>query len=216
MRRINRFLTGVKTHVFKPDNDPSALRARLNIPEKPVALYAGRLSGEKHVDVFVRSIPKVLENTDAHFIIGGNGRERDNLIALCESLKISDHVTFPGFLEDDEFPLLYNLGSVFVMPSICELQSITTLEALATGLPVVAANKYALPELVHEDINGHLFEPGDTNALSEKLIDLLNNPEKRSKMSKESLKIVSPHALKNAVTDYENIYKDLVSQNTNN
>ena len=56
-------------------------------------------------------------------------------------------------------------GTVFAMPSIAELQSIATMEAMASGLPVVAANAMALPHLVHDGENGYLFEPGDIDGL---------------------------------------------------
>ncbi|NQY73887.1 MAG: glycosyltransferase [Candidatus Margulisbacteria bacterium] len=203
---------GVETSVFKPGQNADVLRSRLNIPQnKPIALYAGRLSGEKCVDDFINAIPDVLKSVDAHFIVGGNGREKDNLMALTHTLNIQDHVTFPGFLDDDEFPLLYNLGDVFIMPSICELQSITTLEALATGLPVIAANKYALPELVHSGKNGYLFEPRNITQLSEHMVTVLKDKSARQAMSEHSLAIVQEHALENTVSDYESIYRSLVT-----
>lgn len=198
---------GVNLNVFNPALDPTPLKKRLNIPNKPIAMYAGRLSGEKHVDVFVRAMPAVLAACDVHFVIGGNGREKAALQEQVAALGISDHVTFPGFLEDPEFPLLYRLGDIFVMPSICELQSITTLEAMASGLPVVAANKYALPELVKPEQNGFLFEPGDSETLAKHLIAMFQNPERRHAMGQESLRIVSAHSLEASISHYESLYQ---------
>lgn len=202
---------GVDLTVFNPANDPTALRKRLGIPDKPVAMYAGRLSGEKHVDVFVRAMSQVLEHCDVHFVIGGNGREKAALQEEVIRLGIANKVTFPGFLDDSEFPLLYRLGSVFVMPSICELQSITTLEAMASGLPVVAANKYALPELVKPGQNGFLFEPGDSYTLAGHLIALFQDEELRTKMGEESLRIVSAHSLEASVSHYESLYRHVMA-----
>lgn len=198
---------GVDLSVFNPHSDPASLKKRFAIPNKPVAMYAGRLSGEKHVDVFVRAMPKVLEACDVHFIIGGNGREKNALQTLVAELGITNHVTFTGFLDEAAFPLLYRLGDVFVMPSICELQSITTLEAMASGLPVIAANKYALPELVKIGQNGFLFEPGDTDALAKHLIDLFQNKTKRQTMAEKSLEIVSKHSLSASISAYEALYQ---------
>lgn len=203
---------GVNLTVFNPGLDPSPLKQRLGIPNKPIAMYAGRLSGEKHVDVFVRAMPAVLAACDVHFVIGGNGREKAALQAQVAELGISEHVTFPGFLEDPEFPLLYRMGDIFVMPSICELQSITTLEAMASGLPVVAANKYALPELVKPEQNGFLFEPGDSEALAQHLIQMFQNPERRQAMGKESLRIVAAHSLETSISHYEALYQKVTGQ----
>jgi 1,2-diacylglycerol 3-alpha-glucosyltransferase len=202
---------GVDIERFNPKNDGAPLKKRLNLPDKPTVLYAGRLSGEKHVDVLIRAIPKVLETLDAHFVIGGNGREKQPLQDLAASLGISDHVTFPGFLEDAEFPLLYRLPSLFVMPSICELQSITTLEAMASGLPVIAANKYALPELVGVDDNGYLFEPKDSETLSTHILSVLQDPKRQERMARRSREIVEKHSIDSAISDYESIYREIAA-----
>ncbi len=202
---------GVELDRFSPHVDPTSLKQLLQLPDKPTALYAGRLSGEKHVDVFMRAIPGVLRTVDAHFIIGGSGREKASLQALAHDLGITNHVTFPGFLDDIEFPKLYRSADVFVMPSICELQSITTLEAMASGLPVIAANKYALPELVKHGKNGYLFEPGDYHTLSTQLTELLTSTDTRAAMSQESLAIVGNHSLPKTISDYEAIYQKLLS-----
>jgi len=200
---------GVDLSVFNPSNDPTRLKTRLNLPNKPTAMYAGRLSGEKHVDVFVRAIPQILKSVDAHFIIGGNGREREPLKELVKSLGIESHVTFPGFLEDEDYKLLFRCAHLFVMPSICELQSITTLESMASGLAVVAANKYALPELVKSGQNGYLFEPMNESELAKYAAEILSDPEKARRMGDESLRIVNRHSLESAVGDYESIYREL-------
>jgi glycosyltransferase involved in cell wall biosynthesis len=203
---------GVSLVTFNPANDPTSLKLRLNLPNKPTAMYAGRLSGEKHVDVLIKAIPEVLKTVDAHFIIGGNGREKAPLQALVKELGIEDHVTFPGFLQDAEYKLLFRCADAFVMPSICELQSITTLEAMASGLPVIAADKYALPELVKTGRNGYLFEPMNVAELSGHLSQILGNPELLKTMGTESLAIVQTHSLENSVSNYEKIYNFLAQK----
>ena len=200
---------GVDLRIFNPSNDPTALKKRFNLPNKPTAMYAGRLSGEKHVDVFINSIPAILKTVDAHFIIGGNGREKESLQLLAEELGISDHVTFPGFLDDADYKNLFRCADAFVMPSLCELQSITTLESMASGLAVVAANKYALPELVKSGENGFLFEPMNVQELTTHLTCILGDLNLAKKMGQKSLEIVNSHSLDSAVSAYESIYKQL-------
>ncbi len=197
---------GVNPLVFHPGIDAVVIRKKYGIPSKPTALYTGRLSGEKYVDTLISAIPQVLAKVDAHFVIGGNGIAKPLLETLAKKLGIDAHVTFTGFIDEPEFPQIYNAADVFVMPSICELQSITTLEAMASGLPVIAANKYALPELVKHKVNGFLFDPFNSQELAERLIDLFQNPEKRIRMGQESLQIVAPHALSRTVDQYEEIY----------
>ena len=203
---------GVDLQRFYPNQDASLLKNRFHLPAKPTALYAGRLSGEKQVEVLLHAIPLVLQKIDAHFVIGGNGRERQALEEKTKSLGITDDVTFTGFLEEDDFPLLYNCADVFVMPSICELQSLTTLEALSSGLPVVAANRYALPELVHHTKNGYLFDPGNHAQLAHYLIELFRDGSKRHAMGEASLKIAGPHSIEVAVSEYEDLYRNLTKK----
>jgi 1,2-diacylglycerol 3-alpha-glucosyltransferase len=202
---------GVNLGLFNPNQNADSLKKRLNLPQKPTALYAGRLSGEKHVDVFVKAMPEVLKHHDVHFIVGGSGREKEPLQALVKELGIEQHVTFPGFLPEEELPLLYRCADVFVMPSICELQSITTLEAMGAGLPVIAADKYALPELVHHGENGYLFEPFNVQMVSGFLNELFSDEAKCTKMGQESWAIVQNHSLEKSVSDYEAIYQHLVN-----
>jgi hypothetical protein len=94
------------------------------------------------------------------------------------------------------------------MPSIAELQSIATMEALASGLPVVAANAMALPHLVHDGRNGYLFEPGDVEAFAARLTDVLTMPEEQLQAFKrESLKIVEAHDINRTITTFEELYR---------
>ena len=82
----------------------------------------------------------------------------------------------------------YTRASVFAIASTAELQSIATMEAMASGLPIVAANAVALPHLVHDGENGYLFEPGDVDALAARLTDVLTAaPEERLRMQQASL-----------------------------
>ena len=82
---------------------------------------------------------------------------------------------------------LLTRASVFAMPSIAELQSIATMEAMASGLPIVAANAMALPHLVHDGENGYLFEPGNVDDLAAKLQQVLEASPEEYRALKERL-----------------------------
>jgi glycosyltransferase involved in cell wall biosynthesis len=202
--------SGIDLNVFNPSNDGDCLRERFDIPNKPVVLYTGRISGEKRLDVLVRAIPSVLDSTDAHFVICGAGREKENIEALVKRLGLSENVTFTGFLSHIEFPDVYSLADLFAIPSESELQSIVTMEALASGLPVVASNKDALPELVKNPENGFLFEPGSTDILSEKIIEILSDDTLRRRMGQASLEIVQQHSIVNTISKFESLYKEAI------
>ena len=91
---------------------------------------------------------------------------RSDLETLVRHLGMKDRVTFLGYLRDEDVPRLYHLADLFVIAGLVELQSIVTMEAMASGLPIIAANAMALPELVHHGENGFLFAEDDAHALA--------------------------------------------------
>jgi glycosyltransferase involved in cell wall biosynthesis len=94
------------------------------------------------------------------------------------------------------------------MPSIAELQSIATMEAMASGLPIVAANAMALPHLVHDGDNGFLFEPGNIEDLAERLTEVLTMPEEDLQaLKRESLSIVEAHDIQRTLDTFERLYR---------
>jgi glycosyltransferase involved in cell wall biosynthesis len=89
------------------------------------------------------------------------------------------------------------------------LQSIATMEAMASGLPIVAANAVALPHLVHDGENGYLFEPGNVQEMSARLNDVLTAaPEERLRMQQASLDGVVIHDINRTLDTFEALYRD--------
>jgi glycosyltransferase involved in cell wall biosynthesis len=117
-------------------------------------------------------------------------------------------VTFHGRVEEEDLRALYSRASVFTMPSVAELQSIATMEAMASGLPVVAANAMALPHLVHDGENGYLFDPTSAADLAAKLTAVLTSaPEERLRMQKASLEGVRIHDIDRTLRTFEALYR---------
>jgi len=142
---------GIDLDRFKPTNDGAYLERRFAIPtDKPVLLYVGRLDKEKRIDIILRALPDILRVTNVHLVLAGVGKEKQKLEELTEKLGIRKAVTFTGFVPDEDLQNIYRIGDLFVTAGIAELQSIVTMEAMASGLPVVAVNVMALPELVHD------------------------------------------------------------------
>ncbi|MDQ1597363.1 MAG: hypothetical protein QOI70_787, partial [Microbacteriaceae bacterium] len=123
-------------------------------------------------------------------------------------LGIEDRVTFTGYVTDEELRGMLTRATVFAMPSIAELQSIATMEAMASGLPIVAANAMALPHLVHEGENGYLFEPGNSSDLAAKLSHVLTlPPAELQKMKESSLRYIAAHDIQRTLTIFERLYR---------
>ena len=119
---------------------------------------------------------------------------------------MTDRVSFLGFIHDKDLAPLYRLADVFAIPSEAELQSLTTMEAMASGLPVVAADAYALPELVHHDINGLLFQRGNSEEMAQYLDVLVTDQELRRQMGSNSLEIIARHDRTQVLDQWEALY----------
>ena len=200
---------GINLKTFRPGQDASRLKAKLNLPDKPVVLYTGRLDREKQIDVWIHAIPEVLKQTDAHFLIVGRGNDREHAENLVRTLGVEQNVTFHSFLEESEFPLVYNLAAVFAISSPAELQSIVTLEAIASGLPVVAVEAGALPELVHDGENGRLTPQGDPVAFGGAIAEILQSP-KHSIMGEASRGLAEKHDETIMIKRYLELYTELM------
>jgi len=122
---------------------------------------------------------------------------------------VDAHTTFIDFLDWADYPNIFTLADVFVMPAESELQSIVTLEAVASGVPPVVVNKGAVPELASAE-NGLVFEPQDSNQLANNIITILSNEQLRNTMKKNSLKLSEQHSMNTVGTQYEQVYEKVL------
>jgi 1,2-diacylglycerol 3-alpha-glucosyltransferase len=205
---------GVNIEMFKSSNNGEYLRKRFNLPKKPLILYAGRINQEKNVDVLVKAIPSVLREVDAHFLFCGSGGLKPEMMKLTQDLGVDAHTTFIDFLDWADYPNIFTLADVFVMPAESELQSIVTLEAIASGVPPVVVNKGAVPELASSG-NGLVFEPKDSNQLATNIITILSDDRLRNTMKKKSLKLSEKHAMSYVGSQYEQVYEKILEQYKN-
>ena len=172
-------------------------------------VFVGRLTTEKQIDVILRAIATLDPALDVRFDIVGSGDQRRNLEQLTGELGLNERVHFHGHTSDEELRSLLTNASLFAIASIAELQSIATMEAMASGLPVVAADAVALPHLVHDGENGYLFRPGDVDDLAAKLTTVLTqSPEERLRMQRASLEGVKVHDMRRTLDTFEALYRD--------
>lgn len=176
--------------------------------EKNRIIFVGRLTAEKQVEVILHAMTKLDPALETTFDIVGGGDQRKNLERLSGELGLSDRVTFHGRTTDDELRALLSRASLFVIASIAELQSIATMEAMASALPIVAADAVALPHLVHDGENGYLFKPGDVDELAARMTDVLTaDPTEYERMQQASLDGVLVHDINRTLDTFEALYR---------
>ncbi len=199
---------GIDLKKFTPgERDPHVL-ARFGLPtDRQLVIHINRLSEEKRVDVLLDAAAKM--KSDAHIALVGTGPAEQELRAQAERLHLQGRVSFLGFVRDADLLQLRRAADLFVIPSEADLQSISTMEAMACGLPVVAANAYALPELVHQGENGFLFQPGNSGEFAQAIDRILQDAELRAEMGKASLKIIAAHDHLKVLDEWEELYRRL-------
>lgn len=177
-------------------------------PKDNRVVFVGRVTAEKHIDVLVRAVAKIDPALNVKLDIIGGGELEAHLAKLAEQLGIGANTTLTGFVSDEELRAGLTRATVFSIPSVAELQSIATMEAMASGLPVVAANAMALPHLVHDGENGYLFEPGNSDDLAEKLTRVFTaSDEEYLRMKRASLTFIKPHDIERTLTTFESLYR---------
>jgi glycosyltransferase involved in cell wall biosynthesis len=174
----------------------------------PRILFLGRLDYEKHIHNLLSAVAKLPAELNTQVEIVGDGGERKALELQAEQLGIAKQVKFLGHISEDELPKAYERATLFAMPSIAELQSIATMEAMASGRPVVAADAMALPHLVHDGDNGYLFPPDDVDAFADRLLKVLTADKKElARLSENSLYLIQSHDIERTLKIFEGLYR---------
>ncbi|XP_042482245.1 sulfoquinovosyl transferase SQD2-like [Macadamia integrifolia] len=180
--KIRLWNKGVDSESFHPRYRSYDMRIRLSNgePEKPLIIHVGRLGVEKNLDFLKRVMDRFPEVRIA-FI--GDGPYRGELETMFSGMP----AVFTGLLQGEELSQAYASGDVFVMPSESETLGFVVLEAMSSGVPVVAARAGGIPEIIpidQEGKTGFLFNPGDVEDCLRKLKPLLSNQELRETIGK--------------------------------
>lgn len=159
-------------------------------------LHVGTLQPRKNIPVLLEAFARLNEPALQLVLIGGKGWLYDEIFARVQVLGLADRVHFTGYVPDDELPLWYNAAELLVFPSLYEGFGMPVIEAMACGIPVVAANSSSIPEAVGEA--GLLFAPHDVAGLAEQITAVLHDPDLSAKMRAQGLAHASQFSWKRA------------------
>jgi glycosyltransferase involved in cell wall biosynthesis len=176
-RRLRRWGRGVDTVRFTPEKRSEAWRASVGAqPNERLLLYVGRLANEKRIDVLVEAVQQL---PNARLVLVGDGPARSGL----EKRLAGTPAHFTGYLRGDDLATAFASADLFAFPSDTETFGQVLQEAMASGLPLVAARAGGAIDLVREGQTGFTFTPGDATDMREKLCALIANPALRRTMS---------------------------------
>jgi glycosyltransferase involved in cell wall biosynthesis len=194
-----------------PGIDRKVYRERYGLDvDRIIFLFVGRIDEEKRLDVILRAL-STLHRDDIQFCITGHGAAQGKLMKMAHRLNLGRQVLFTGFVPNEDLPYLINSCDIFVMPSEAELLSIATLEAMACGRAILAAQAIALPELVSDGLNGYLFRPGDAMDAAHCMVKLADHPELWAGMATLSIERAQPHSMEVVLQRNEALYEMVIS-----
>jgi glycosyltransferase involved in cell wall biosynthesis len=208
--RITVMSNGVDTGRFNPNKRSSSLRKKLCKSDGIIMLHVGRITKEKSVEVIIKAANRMKEaGTKFVLVIAGRGPELAPLKRMTSRLGLGDHVRFVGFVPDGELAKYYASADVFVTASPVETEGIVMLEAMASGLPVVGANAGAIPEIVENGVNGHVFKPGSHLEMAKAISKSLEGGAHK-RLARNALTSSKRYSIEKTAKQLEMIYSGLL------
>jgi len=204
---VNAGIPSSKIYVLPPGReleeylvptDPAKIREVYGLDERPVVLYVGRVIPEKGVDTLIRAfgfLTHVL-NVDAQLVIVGpesfdsprsSGYYSASLVSLSRAVGVADKIRFLGCVAKSDLIKLYNLCSVFVLPSRLETFGSVITEAMAAAKPIIATRTPGALMQVRDGWNGYLVDVGDYQTMAHRIASVLGDRGECERMGRNSL-----------------------------
>ncbi|MFA5494878.1 MAG: TIGR03088 family PEP-CTERM/XrtA system glycosyltransferase [Porticoccaceae bacterium] len=223
--KVTQIYNGVDSTRFQPrgtaENDGEAPHRLPGVPDdfmpgggRLVLGAVGRLAAVKDQRLILSALQRIFHERPERraylrCILVGDGPERRALEICIEALALGDCVWIAG--DRDDIPALLRCMDIFLLPSLGEGISNTILEAMATGLPVIATAVGGNPELVEDGVTGLLIRVGDTEALARAIGTLIDDPARRERMGRAAMqRIRQDFDWEQTVANYLRVYDELL------
>lgn len=188
---------GVDLKTFYSTADKIEIRQRLHIPPEKVVLFSVRnLVPRMGLENLIIAITEVVKTArDIYLVLGGEGPLRDDLIALTKKLGVENFITFTGFIPEEELPNYYRIADLFVLPTK-ELEGfgLVTLEAMASGVPVLGTPVGGTKEILGKFDPDFLLKDSSPGSIAGSIIELYHrfkeNPEDWKALSHQCRRFV--------------------------
>jgi len=205
--RIHVVHNGVDTDTFCPAVEPARERVALGLPaDRLIIGHVARFAPVKNHAFLVDSFARVVErHPEALLVMVGDGPLVNDVNVRIKERRLGDHVVLLG--EFDDLAPVYRAFDIFVLPSLEEGTSMSVLEAMATGLPVVASAVGGTPHLLADGAAGVLFESCDSAGFERAVLDLLDDGARRERIGHEArARVVSRFSEASVLDHYERLY----------
>jgi 1,2-diacylglycerol 3-alpha-glucosyltransferase len=176
-------------------------------------LYVGRLGYEKSIDVVIRGVAEAAKQDDEiRLLVVGDGPAGETLQELAHSLGVGDRVVFTGRIEHDDLlrsGIIHN-ARAFVTASKTEIQSMTVLEAIACGTPVILARVEEMLEII--DGNGQFFEPDNVQDLAQCLVRIAADDGLHLQFRQRATAMAARYDGAEIARQFQDVYQSLVKK----
>jgi glycosyltransferase involved in cell wall biosynthesis len=201
------FSRGIDTKKFSPGLRSDKLRNELGIKDKIVMLYVGRVAPEKDIDVMLEAYNQIIDKyrDKIALIITGDGPELDKY-----KKSFPKGTIFTGYKKGEELAKIYASSDIFVFPSPTETFGNVVLEAMASGLPVIAPNAGGVKDTVKDRTNGLMFNAGDSNKLALQMMELIEDERLRKTLSFNGRKTCDKRSWSSIVDGLIDTYEDVI------
>ncbi|MGC8948262.1 MAG: glycosyltransferase family 4 protein [Thermoprotei archaeon] len=190
--KISIIPNGIDLTEFNVQVDSLDVKRNIGIGEdKKLVLFVGRITSQKGVTYLIQAVPKVISvHPDARFIIVGDGWELGTVKNMISTMNLGNYVKTLGFLPDHVVKSLMKAADVMVIPSIYEPFGIVALEAMASGVPLVASDVGGLSEIVEHERTGLKVYPANPDSIAWGINTILSNPKWAKSMAQNALNII--------------------------
>jgi len=183
--------TGIDPKIFEHDKEKcDAFREKLEelfpqLKGKRILLFAGRVVKEKNIGFLLNILPEILaKHPDVILLIAGNGPDQSSIREEARKKGLEDNCVFTGYFDRNDLALVYAISEIFVFPSLTDTQGLVTLEAMLSGIPVVAIGALGTLTVMGGDKGGFMVKD-DPVEFTDRVLDLLDDPELRRRKSLE-------------------------------
>lgn len=199
---------GVDLQRFNPEVEPIGELSR----KGKVILFVGRLEPRKGPHRLLRIFPELIkEEPELFLVIVGEGSMRGELERMAEPVR--DRVIFTGYISRDDLPRYYRSAFLYTSPATGgETFGIVLLEAMATGIPVVASNIAGYREVIRDGVNGLLADTEDVRAYRDALLRVLRDEDLRLRLIEEGFKTARKFSWDSIAEQVESVYFDVLSR----
>ena len=187
------------------------IKAKFGIT-KPYMLYVGQWRAHKNIVKLIRAfhLAKRRYQLDAQLVLVGKiDKKSPEVLETIQKLNLRSDVILTGYVPDDELPYMYQGSELFVFPSLYEGFGLPPLEAMASGIPVIASNSSAIPEILGDAAK--YFDPFSIEDIAKTIVEVMTNFSLRKRLRNAGLKQANKYSFDKMARETLKVYKEILA-----